>query len=329
MKAIKVGLLTASLLFMTACGGSNNGKVKELRMAHNLSETHSVHLAIVNFGQELEKISNGTMKVIVFPNGVLGSEGGTLEQLQKGIIDMTKVSAGALENFDKSYAVFNLPYVFQDEKHFYNVMDSDIAQKIYGATKNKGFMGITYYDSGARSFYTVNKPINTPEDLKGLKIRVMENQSAIKMIQLLGGAPTPMPYGEIYTALQQKVVDGAESNETVLNVGRHGEVAKAFSLDEHTRIPDIALISSRTWDKLNDQQREWVKQAAKASTEYHKGLWHESIENAVHEAKTKMNVTFYTPDKEPFRKAVQPMIDEFKQNPENAAIIDKIDALRK
>lgn len=318
-KILSTLLIATAVLGLTACGGSgsNSSKTstKTFKLAHNLTEDHPVHKAMAKFGENLEKESNGELKVQIFPNGVLGGEREAMEQLQSGALDMTKVSAGTLENFEPSYQVLSLPYIFDSEAKFREVMAGPVSEKLYKTTEGKGFQGITYYTSGARSFYTKNKPILTPDDLKGMKIRVMDNKTAIRMVELMGGAPTPLPYGEIYTALQQGVIDGAESNETALTIGKHGEVAKAFSRDEHTVIPDILVISERTLNGLTPEQKELVKKAAKESTEYQLQLWDEEIKNAIKEAQDRQKVTFYEVDKKPFQEKTAVLIEEAKQNP--------------
>jgi tripartite ATP-independent transporter DctP family solute receptor len=298
---------------LVACGknGESNGKVKTLKLAHNLNEQHSVHVALSEFAKLVEEKTNGEVKVQIFPNGQLGGESEVLEQLQVGAVAMTKVSAAALTTYDEGYNAFTLPYVFVDESHYFRSMSSEAVNNLYNDTKDKGFIGLTFYNSGARSFYTVDKPILTPDDLKGVKIRVMGFQSQTDMVQALGGTPVGLPYGEVYTSLQSGVIDGAESNETALTNGKHGEVAKQFSYDEHTRIPDILVLSSKVWDSLTVDQQEAVKAAAEESTEFHKPLWTKAIQEARQDAMDNLGVTFNEVDKIPFREAVAPMIEKY------------------
>ncbi|MFZ4453972.1 TRAP transporter substrate-binding protein [Salibacterium aidingense] len=342
LKAIGIGSL---LLFGAACGngeeqssgdngGSSDGdstsqeeESHDLRLAHNLGEDHPVHQGLVDFKERVEENSDGNLSVEIFPNGTLGSENEVLEQVQNGGIDMTKVSAGALENFASEYSVFSLPYVFEDEDHFFESMESDAVQELYESTEEEGFVGLTYYDSGARSFYTKDTPIEEPSDLEGKKIRVMDSETQIEMVEAMGGSPTPMPYGDIYTGLQQGVIDGAESNPTALTTGNHGEVAKAFSYDQHTRIPDIAVMSADTWNSLSENQQEIIKTAAEESTETQKELWAEAVEDAKTEAE-EMGVEFYEVDKEPFREAVEPMIEEYREDEAIADLLDEFESLR-
>lgn len=190
-------------------------------------------------------------------------------------------------------------------------------------TEESGFIGLTYYDGGARSFYT-NKEVNTPEDLAGLKIRVMENPTSIAMMDALHASAVPMAYGDIYTALQQGVLDGAENNPTALTMGKHGEVAKYYCLDEHMRIPDFLIISTQTWEKLNPEQQA-LKDAAAVSTEYHTELWKTAVEEALVQAENDYGVTITTPDKTAFRDACAPLYENLKEtNPDVYAMVERI-----
>lgn len=328
MKKILSVVMAAMLaLTVVACGdkeeGATSGAVS-MKLAHNLSETHTVHLALQDFADRVEEKTNGDVKIELFPNGQLGSETEVLEQLMAGAVDFTKVSATALSVYDTAYDSFSLPYIFRDKEHFYNSMEIDAIKDLYSRTAEQGFRGLTFYTSGARSFYTIDKPILTPEDLKGEKIRVMGFKSQTDLLQAMGGTAVGMPYGDIYTSLQSGIIDGAESNETALTTGKHGEVAKVLSYDEHTMIPDILVMSAASWDKLTEEQRELVTEAAKESTEFHKPIWDEAIAAAVEEAKG-MGVEFHDVDKTPFVEATKDMVDSYKA--EFPAIKELLDAI--
>jgi tripartite ATP-independent transporter DctP family solute receptor len=312
-KLISVIFVSALLLgLLSACNNNAAGDQDSLtlRLAHNQNEGHPVHKSLVEFARLVEEKSNGTIKVQLYPNGQLGSEREVIELTQTGAVDVAKVSASALESFSDVYSIFSLPYLFDDKEHYYNVMSSQIAKDIYQTTGKIGFIGLSFYDAGIRNFYTKDKPIMHPDDLKGLKIRVQPSATAIEMIKLMGGAPTPMSFGEVYTALQQGVIDGTENNETALTDSNHGEVAKQYSYSEHSIVPDILIINHEKWQELNDEQKQVISEAAEESTEFHKKVWAEAIEKAITEAKKK-GVTFSTPDKKPFQKAVQPLHEKF------------------
>lgn len=295
-----IGLLGLFFLF----SGARKGRT--LILGHNLNKSHPVHLGLVAFQQKLKSLSKGKLQVAIYANGQLGPERDVLELIQLGAVAMTKVSSMNLESFAPQIAVFNLPYMFRSKAHYFKVLDGSIGERMLRAPTSKLLRGLTYYDSGARSFYT-RKPILKPADLKGLKIRVMGSQTAIRMVKLLGGSPTPMPYGEIYTGLQQGVIDGAESNITALTLGRHGEVIKNFSKNEHTMLPDILIISEKIWQSLTPQMKQWVKQAAAHSKEVQRRKWKEAMDKARQVAKDKLKVKIQTPNKAPFIKRVKAM----------------------
>ncbi|MGF7452803.1 TRAP transporter substrate-binding protein [Mannheimia massilioguelmaensis] len=298
-----------------------------LKLNHNNDKTHPVHISMQHMADEVKKLTNGEVVIRVYPNSQLGTQRESVELLQSGSLDMAKSNASEMEAFEPTYGAFNIPYLFRNSEHYYATLkDPEVGQKILEASKGKGFIGLTYYDGGARSFYA-GKPIKTPADLKGLKVRVQPSPSAVRMMELLGANATPLAYGELYTALQQKVVDAAENNETALTLARHGEVAKFFSLDEHTMIPDVLLISEKTWAKLTPEQQQVLKTAADNSMIFHKDLWIKMIKEEKEKAIAEMGVEFVTVEKQPFIDATKAMHDEAKDNPVIGGFIEKIDTL--
>ncbi len=231
---LALGLTVAMLGGCANAGASSSAEATAenpmvLTLAHGLSETHTVHIAMTEFADKVEERTDGRIQVRILPNGQLGSENENMEQLMAGVISMTKVSAPGLATYNESYHTFGLPYIFDDAQDFYHVMDSEPMQEFFLSSADDGFVTITYYTSGARSFYTVNKPIRTPADLKGLKIRVQDMKSQTDMLNALGGIPVAMAYGDVYTSLQTGIIDGTENNETALTTGKHGEICKVFS----------------------------------------------------------------------------------------------------
>ncbi len=227
-----------------------------LTLAHGLSETHTVHIAMTEFADKVEERTNGRIQVRILPNGQLGSENENMEQLMAGVISMTKVSAPGLATYNESYHAFGLPYIFDDTEDFYHVMDSDPMQDFFLSSSDDGFVTLTYYTSGARSFYTKNKAIRTPADLKGLKIRVQDMKSQTDMMKALGGIPVAMSYGDVYTSLQTGIIDGTENNETALTTGKHGEICKVYSTDQHAMIPDVMVMSAKVWKTISPQDQK-------------------------------------------------------------------------
>lgn len=310
-------LLLALAVLTTGCGGAD--KRVTLKLAHTLDTTHSVHQAMVFMGERLDELSGGTMDIDIYPSGQLGSERDTMELLQIGSLAITKVSTSPMEGFVPEMKVFSIPYVFRDEEHLWKVLQGKIGQDLLQAGEAVYLRGLVYYDAGSRSFYTRDKPIREPKDLAGLKIRVMKSQTSVRMVEALGGSATPISFGELYTALQQGVVDGAENNPPSFYLSKHYDVARYYTLDMHTSVPDILLMSSHVWNSLNEQQQGWVQEAARLSVSYQRALWKESSEAALQAVKDA-GVEVIRPDKSAFKDAVQEMHDSYSGEPVYALI---------
>lgn len=317
-------LFLAFLAFTVSCVGPTDER--ELKLAHGLPTDHPVHEAMMFMAQRANELSEGKLTIDVYPSGQLGSEQQCVELVQIGSLAITKVSAAVMESFAEEYKVFGLPYIFRSKDHLFTVMDGDIGKDLLLSTKDKWIRGLTYYDAGARSFYTKSTPITHPDDLKGLKIRVMRSITAMEMVKALGGSATPISWGELYTALQSGVVDGAENNPPSLYTSRHYEVCKYYSLDEHTTIPDVLVISQFVWDKLTDKEKEWIQQAADESAVLERRLWAESEKESLEEVQ-KAGVKINYPDKEPFIEKVQPLLESYRSNEAIYSYIQRIKAV--
>ena len=316
------------LLLLGAC--QKNDRQQTLKLAHTLNIDHPVHKALIYMAERLKEKSDGAMAIDIYPSGQLGGERELIELLQIGSLAMTKVSSSPLEEFIDEMKVFSTPYLFEDNDHFWRTLNGDVGRHILLSGESVFLRGLGFYDAGSRSFYSVNKPIHTPDDLAGLKIRVQQSQSAIQMVNTLGGSATPIAWGELYTALQQGVVDGAENNPPSFWSSKHFEVAKYYTLDEHTMVPDIILISQYTWDHLNPQQQGWLQSAMDESVVYQRKLWAEATEEAL-EAVAAAGVEIIRPNKAPYQQKVQSAAASAAQNqPQiNKDIINNIKLLRK
>jgi tripartite ATP-independent transporter DctP family solute receptor len=321
MVKIKPLLGLVWLLSLMSCDQLKSSKV--IRLGHGLSTGHSVHQGMVYFGEQLEKISEGKFKVQIYPSQQLGTERQCLELLQIGSLDMTKVSAGVLENFSPSIKVFGIPYMFKDKEHTFRVLDGPIGDELLAGTEKYWLKGLGYYDSGSRSFYTIDRPVEQPNDLEGLKIRVMESQTAIDMVKSFGGSPTPISWGELYTALQQGVVDGAENNPPSFYLSRHYEVCKYYIIDEHTVLPDVVLMSTHLWNTLNEQEQKWIQEAMDLSVIEQRRLWSVSEQESL-EAVKAAGVQVSYPDKIPFAEMSKSVADQYAKDPLIKSFIDKI-----
>ncbi|PHI21532.1 TRAP transporter substrate-binding protein DctP [Lewinellaceae bacterium SD302] len=315
------------LLFFGALltGCQEIGGKKTVYLAHSLPTIHPVHLGVEVFAKELRKNSGGTMDVKIFPDGQLGSEREVLELLQIGSISMTKVSAATMANFAPEYEVLGVPYLFRDKEHLFRVLEGETGQFILDAGSEYLLQGLCFYDAGNRSFYTVDKPIETPEDLAGMKIRVMNHQMSIKMVNAMGGSATPMAYGELYSALEQGVVDGAENNVPSFVSSGHYEVAKHYTLDEHSSVPDVLVMGATYWESLTRQEQEWVVDAARKSAQAQKKFWRDNVAECM-ETLNAAGVNIYRPDKSAFATSAKSIVEQFSQDPAMKDLVVAIQA---
>ena len=297
-----------------------------LKLGHALDTNHPVHKGMEYMKERLEELSGGSVTMNIYPGSVLGSEVQCIEQLQNGSLAMTKTSAAAMENFIPVMSVYGLPYVFRDVDHYWKVLNGPIGQGLLKRGESKFLRGLCYYDSGSRNFYTKDRPIRTPEDLEGLKVRVMNSKTAMDMVSAMGAAPTPIAWGELYSALAQGTVDGAENNPPSFTSNKHYEICKHFTLDGHTRVPDILLIGTKVWEKLDPQVQEWVQQAATESSDFQRKLWNEKTLEALARAKEE-GVTIYQVDTTAFAAKVAPMLKNV-ENPQVRELLEEIEAVK-
>lgn len=306
-------LLIFCLISLISCKEKQSHK--SIKLAHSLSVSHPVHEAMVFLADRVAENSDGKLTIDIYPSSQLGSERQCLELLQIGSLGMTKVSSAVMENFSPQLKVFGYPYLFRDNEHRFNVYDGEIGQKLLVDGEKYWLRGLTYFDAGNRSFYTKTKAIETPDDLKGMKIRVMQSPTSIEMVQILGGAPTPISWGELYTALQQGVVDGAENNLPSFYTSKHYEVCKYYSIDEHSSVPDILVIGTFAWNNLTEIEQKWLMDAVKDATVYQRKLWAEAEIKALIEIE-KAGVKVNRPDKSLFIKKSEGMITALKTKDE-------------
>ena len=301
-------LSTAGFAYFLRTQGSGTLGQTVLKLGHTQDTGHPVHLGMEHMKTRLEELSGGRVTIDIYPSSVLGNENQCIEQLQDGSLAMTKTSAAAIENFIPIMSVYSMPYLFRDSDHYWAVLEGEIGKKLLESGESKFLRGLCYYDAGSRNFYTKDKPIKTPDDLKGMKIRVMNSRTAVEMVKAMGGSPTPISFGELYSALSQGIVDGAENNPPSFTSSKHSEVCKHFSLDGHTRVPDILMMSTKVWNNLDPQVQKWVAQAASDSTTYQRKLWEEKTQESLEEAR-QADVTIYEVDTAAFAAKVAPMFD--------------------
>jgi tripartite ATP-independent transporter DctP family solute receptor len=297
-------------------------KTVYLTLAHNMAEDHAINVALTEWAEAVNEATGGAIELDVMPGGTLGSEADCVSQIQAGQLEMTKVSAGTLANFNSAWNCVSVPYVFTSKDHLYNVMNGEIGQDLFALSEGDGFVGLAWLESGTRCFYTAKTPIRTPSDLKGLKIRTMDSQMAIDMMNAFGGSATVMGYGDIYTGMQQGVIDGAENNITAMR--DHADVTQYYCYDEHTMIPDVIIISADIWNSLTPEQQEIMKSTAADMVANYKQLWAQFEEDV--KAQVEGKVEYVTDvDKAAFQEAVKGIYEKLeKDSPDTYAFVKRI-----
>ena len=325
MKLSKIS--TAILACVTCAAFASQADARELRMAHSHVEDDPTHLSFVAFGEKLKELSGGGLTVTIFANGQLGGEREVAEQVLNGALDISMVGGQVIETFFPRYAVTNIPYLFRSFEHVQHFIKSDIAYKyLLDASADEGFKGLWFETCGPRSFYT-KKPVNKPEDLDGLKMRVPESQMSIDTVKLMGGQPTPLSSTEVYSALQQSVIDGAENNFVYYVQSRHFEVAKYFNEDEHSMPPNVVIMSQYTWDDLSEQEQQWVTEAAKYARDEQMRLFVQQTDENKAKAK-ELGIEIVTVDKAPFVEKTKSILENEMKNPDRAELIKAIQELQ-
>lgn len=329
IKRIISTILCAGLVVGMAGGcsgtGNINGGKRIIRVALSQSETHPEYTGMEKFKEVVEEKLGDKYEVQIYPNELLGGQTKAIELTQTGAIDFVVAGTPNLEIFADVYEVFSMPYLFtSEEAYFASMNDTDYMEKVYESTDDTGLRVMTWFNVGSRNFYA-KKPINTPDDLKGLKMRVQQSPASVKMANAFGAAASPMSFGEVYTAIQQGVIDGAENNELALTENKHGEVAKYYSYTMHQIIPDVLIANLKFLNGLSDDEKAIFYDAAQQATETEMKAWDTQVEKAKKIAQDDMGVEFIYPDINLFKEKVsnvqQEMLDA---NPDIQDLYDHI-----
>ncbi len=324
-----VGLIAG---MTTGCSGTKqaSGGKKIIRVALSQSETHPEYTGMEKFKEYVEEKLGDKYEVQIYPNELLGSQTKAIELTQTGAIDFVVVGTPNLEIFADVYEVFSMPYLFTSQEAYYAAMnDTDYMEKVYESTDETGLRVVTWFDVGTRNFYA-KKAINTPDDLKGLKMRVQQSPASVKMANAFGAAASPMSFGEVYTAIQQGVIDGAENNELALTDNKHGEVAKYYSYTMHQMIPDVLIANLKFLNGLSEEERQVFYDAAEVASETERDAWTTEVEKAKKTAEEDMGVTFIYPDISLFKEKVSNVQNEMLDaNPDIRDLYDHIQLYNK
>lgn len=303
---------------LAGCRGAET--VRIVRIGHNQSTNHPTHIALTAFQELINERLGDRYVVEVYPNELLGSQTDMVQLTQTGAIDFCVASNAILETFSKDYEIFNLPYLFASTASYHHIMDDpEVTGPIFGSTKKAGFTAVTWLDAGTRNFYTIDRPIESPADLKGLKIRVQQSPTNIEMMRLLGGSATPMGFGDVYTALQSGIIDGAENNEMALTDNGHGDVCRYYSYDMHQMVPDILIGNTAFMEELSEEERALFEEGFRLINQVEREEWTMAVAEAKARAAEEQGVLFLYPDQRPFVEACRPLHDKVLEK--NAALL--------
>ncbi len=275
----------------------------------------------------INKKTGGKHTIKVFTGNQLGGEKDTIEQTRIGALDLVRINVAPMNNICPETMVPTMPFLFRSVDHMRKVLDGPIGDQILKACESQGFVGLAFYDAGARSIYTTKKPVKSLADAKGMKIRVQQSDLWVSMLQAMGANATPMPYGEVYTALKTGLVDGAENNWPSYDTAKHHEVAKYYSMTEHSMAPEMLLMSKKVWDTLTPEEQKIFREAAKESVPYMRKLWDEK-EKKSRDLVLKAGAQEIQVDKKSFQDAMKPVYDKFITDPKLKDMLVKVQATK-
>lgn len=298
-----------------------------LRSADTHPDGYPTVEAVKYMGELIKERTAGRYSVEVYHSAQLGEEKDTIEQTQTGVIDLNRVSMGPFNGIVPETAVPSLPYMFRSVDQMRHVMDGPIGDEILKAFEAHDLVGLAFYDSGARSFYNTKKDITSIADLKGMKFRVIQSDVFVDMVNALGANATPMAYGEVYSALETGVIDGAENNWPSFESAKHYEVAKHYTVDQHQIVPEVLVMAKPSWDKLSPEDQAIVKQAAKDSVVKMRELW-DAQEKKSRDIVEKAGVKVSEIDKQPLIDAMKPVYDKYLSTPELKDLAARIQATK-
>jgi tripartite ATP-independent transporter DctP family solute receptor len=298
---------------------------KEFRSADVHPDDYPTVMAVKYMSELIRQRTDGRHSIRVFTGNQVGGERETIEQARIGALDLVRINVAPMNDICAETMVPTLPFLFRSTAHLRNVLDGPVGEEILRSCEPQGFVGLAFYDSGSRSLYTVKRPVRHLADAKGLRIRVQQSDLWVSLLRAMGAKPSPMPYGEVYTALKTGLVDGAENNWPSYDTSRHHKVAKFYSLTEHSMAPEMLLMSKKVWDTLTPDEQRIFREAAKASVPYMRKLWDEK-ERASRASVVKAGVQVIEVDKTSFREAMRPVYDEFIADPKLRDLVARVQA---
>lgn len=325
----KLGVIAVSALAVAVSGFTSAQAAETVwKLAFNQPEGHPEMVAVQEFSKKLEAATNGKYAIEVFPNELLGSQKETIEMVQNGSLEFSLVAGSLLENWSPDFAVFNLPYVFKDYKHLQRVVkDKKIVGDLFKSIEPQGITVLCAQYSGTRNVYTKSKEVRTPADLKGLKIRVMQSDTMVKMLNYMGGTGTPMGQGEVYTAIQTGVLDGAENNEVTYYALKQHEVGPIYNLTGHLMMPDYIVTNTQFYNSLPAEVKDFFEKNLDGLVDDEFERFQAQVSKSI-EAAQKEGTKVIKADQDAFKKAVEPLIKEKVSTPSAKALYDAVQATR-
>ncbi|PZN98456.1 MAG: C4-dicarboxylate ABC transporter [Hyphomicrobiales bacterium] len=320
------GALAGAAIFALVAGTASAQNVT-LRSTDIHPDGYPTIEAVKHMSKLLEERSKGRIKINVFHSAQLGQEKDTIEQTRFGVIDLNRINMAPFNNLIPATNVPSLPFIFRSVAHMRTVMDGPIGDNLLKEFEKHDLIGLAFYDSGSRSFYNSKRAINTPADMKGLKIRVQQSDMFVSLVSALGANATPMNFGEVYSGLQTGVIDGAENNWPSYESTKHYEVSKFYSLTEHSLSPEVLVMSKKSFDKFNAEDKALIKAAAKESVAKMRELW--DAREKASEAKVKAGgAVVNAVEKQPFIDAMKPVYDKFVTDAKLKEMVAAIQAVK-
>ncbi|MDR7866889.1 MAG: TRAP transporter substrate-binding protein [Sporomusaceae bacterium] len=314
--AVSLAIILAMGVLVAGCGGkkdaapaADNKPKYTFRLAEAHPGDYPTTLGDKKFAELVNERSKGRIQIKVFDSAQLGDENSVIQQVQLGSIEFTRISSGTLAEFNKQFGVFSLPYIFDDQAHVWRFLNSDYGRKMLTDLEKSRMMGLAYYEAGSRSFYTKN-PVKNPEDLKGLKIRVIQNAVNVELMKAFGASATPMPYGEVFSALQTGVIDGAENNPPSYLTANHFQAVKNYVLDSHQRVPEVLMVSRVAWDKLSAEDKKLLQDCARETEKFQIEAWNKFEKEALDKLIKGGVIVTEVKDMKAWQAAAKPAIDK-------------------
>ena len=316
--------MTKALVAAVALALASVAQARDFRSSDTHPGDYPTVLGVKFMGERLKELSGGKLGIKVFPDSKLGQEKDTIEMIKIGGLDMIRVNVAPLNNIVPETLALAMPFVFRSKEHLHKVLDGPIGDEILKAMEAQGLVGLAYYDSGARNFYTAAKPIKSMADMQGMKLRVQQSDLFVAMVEALGANATPMPYGEVFTALKTHLIDGAENNWPSYESSSHYEAAKNYSLTEHSMAPEVVVFSKKIWDTLTPEDQKLIRQAAKESVAEMRKLWDERETKARAKVEAAGTQVFKMDDRQKMVDAMKPVYEKFAADAKIKDLVKRI-----